>query len=205
MTTSAQRDAQEALLRFAVEGEPTPRRLEAFIGEHPDLRHELTDLAVEMVLEPARFPEPADAATARVVASAVARFQARMTSDPASRETPATNVFGAFVGPAFPQLAGRLGVSPAFLIKVRDGLVAAAGFPEALVQAIAREVGQAPEVVRALLQRPASMPVGTMAKASGKPSVGAKQSFEEAVATSGLDEAQRSRLLSMAKDARGAD
>lgn len=205
MTTSAPRDAQEVLLRFAVEGEPTPRRLEAFIGEHPDLRRQLTDLAVEMVLEPARVPEPADAATARVVASAVARFQTRANGNPASRGAPAANVFGTFVGPAFPRLAARLGVTPAFLIKVRDGLVAAAGFPDALVQAIAREVGHAPEVVQALLERPASMPAGTMAKASEKPSVGAKQSFEEAVATSGLDEAQRRRLLDMAKGARGAD
>lgn len=205
MTTVATRDAREVLLRFAVEGQPTPKRLEAFIGEHPELRAELTELAVDMVLEPARVPEPADVATSRAVASALARFEAGTNRAPSGVEKSTTKVFGAFVGPAFPRLAARLGVTPAFLIKVRDGLIVAAGFPEALVEAIAREVGHAPKVVRALLERPASMPAATMAKADGKPSVGTKQSFEEAVATSGLDEGQRARLLSMAKDERGAD
>ncbi|GMA74739.1 hypothetical protein GCM10025880_11560 [Methylorubrum aminovorans] len=80
MTTSPSHRAQEILLTFAAEGEPTPKRLEAFTKEYPDLRRELTDLAVELVLEPSRPVPAADAATARTVSSAWARFQAGIAS-----------------------------------------------------------------------------------------------------------------------------
>jgi hypothetical protein len=44
-----------------------------------------------------------------------------------------------------------------------------------------------------------------MAKADGKPEVGVKQTFEEAVASSGLTADQRRRLLAMAEAERGSD
>lgn len=210
MTTSPSHRAQEILMTFAAEGEPTPKRLEAFTKEYPDLRRELTDLAVELVLEPSRPVPAADAATARTVSSAWARFQAGIASPPAKSRAgavvePSPDVFAGFAGPSFPRLAARLGVTPAFLIKVREGLIEAASFPKALARDIADEVGHGVDTVIALLERPASMPAGTMAKADGKPEVGVKQTFEEAVASSGLTADQRRRLLAMAEAERGSD
>lgn len=210
MTTSPAHRAQEVLLTFAAEGDPTPKRLESFVKEYPDLRRELTDLAVEMVLEPSRPVPAADAGTTRAVSAAWARFQAGTAGQPAPAETgaavePLPDVFAGFAGPSFPRLAARLGVTPAFLIKVRDGLIEAAGFPRVLARSIADEVGHGADTVIALLERPASMPSGTMAKADGKPEVGRKQTFEEAVATSGLTADQRRRLLAMAEAERGSD
>lgn len=209
MTTSPAHRAQEVLLTFAAEGEPTPRRLEAFVKEYPDLRRELTDLAVEMVLEPSRPLPAADAATARTVSSAWARYQAGTTKQAAVARAEAPveppDVFAGFAGPSFPRLAARLGVTPAFLIKVRDGLIEAATFPRALARSIADEVGHGVGTIIALLERPASMPAGTMAKADGKPEVGRKQTFAEAVATSGLTADQQRRLLAMAEAERGSD
>lgn len=209
-TTSAAPDAREILLTFATEGEPTPKRLEAYAKEHPTLRRELTELAVEMVLEPSRPLPPADATTRDVVSAAWARFQAgTATNRPASHtsaKTPALpDIFERFAGPAFPQLATRLDVTPVFLIKVRDGLIEAAGFPKAFMVLIADAVGHGVDTIRAILERSASMPAGTMAKADGKPKVGGKQTFEEAVATSGLSPDQRRRLLAMAEAERGSD
>lgn len=208
MTTSTAPSAQDILMSFAAEGEPTPRRLEAFAKEHPTLRRELTELAVEMVLEPSRPLPASDTSTKRAVSSAWARFHAATKP---SRETPASigamtpaSVFAGISGPAFPRLAARIGVSPAFLIKVRDGLIQAAGFPRALIELIAAEVGHEAAVVRALLERPASIPLGTMAKADGKPEAGLKQTFAQAVETSGLSAEQRQRLLAMAEAERGS-
>lgn len=208
-TTSAAPSARDVLMTFATEGEPTPRRLEAFAKEHPELRRELTDLAVEMVLEPSRIMPPADASTKQAVSSAWARFQAgtRATQESSSvRSTaPPANVFAGFSGAAFPQLAGRLGVTPVFLIKVRDGLIHAAGFPAALMRRIAEAVGHDVGTIRAILERPASVPQGMMAKADGKPEAGAKQTFAEAVETSGLSAEQRRELLDMVEAERGSD
>lgn len=208
-TTNAAPGARDILMTFAAEGEPTPKRLEVFAKEYPELRRELTELAVEMVLEPARSLPPADAQTARTVASAWARFQAGTESRPKRSPKPtvtiSTNVFAGFSGATFPQLAARLGVTPVFLIKMRDGLIQATGFPLLFVKQIADAVGHEVEAVRALLERPASIPVGTMAKADGKPEAGAKITFEEAVETSGLSDDQRRRLLDMAEAERGSD
>ena len=44
-----------------------------------------------------------------------------------------------------------------------------------------------------------------MAKADGKPEVGKKQTFQEAVQSSGLSEEQRKRLLAMAEAEIGSD
>lgn len=207
--TNAAPGAREILMTFAAEGEPTPKRLDAYAKAHPDLRRELTELAVEMVLEPARTLPPADSQTARTVASAWARFQAGTTSGPKSSPTPAvtvaSNVFAGISGAAFPKLAARLGVTPVFLIKLRDGLIETAGFPRAFVKQIADAVGHDVAAVRALLEGPASIPAGTMAKADAKPEAGAKITFEEAVQTSGLSDDQRRRLLDMAEAERGSD
>lgn len=207
-TTSTAPEAREILLMFAAEGEPTPKRLEAYAKDHPELRRELTELAVEMVLEPSRPLPAADASTKRIVSSALDRFRAK--SELKSPATIAgagapTDVFERFVGLAFPQLAARLELSPVFLIKLQDGLIEAVGFPRALIKSIAEEVGHGVEAIQALLDQPAAIPTGTMAKADGKPEAGSKQSFEEAVATSGLTPEQQKRLLEMAKAERGSD
>lgn len=208
--TSESPNARDVLMTFATEGDPTPKRLEAFVKEHPDLRRELTDLAVELVLEPARVLPPADASTKRAVSSARARFQAATRSAQEASPVPQAvthlpNVFAGFSGAAFPQLAARLGLTPVFLIKVRDGLIHASGFPVALMKRIAEAVGHDVATIRAILERPGSVPQGMMAKADGKPEAGAKQTFAEAVETSGLSAEQRRELLGMAEAERGSD
>jgi hypothetical protein len=209
-STGSVPNVQEILLTFATEGEPTPKRLEAFSKEYPEYRRELTSLAVDLVLDLSRQAQPADASTARIVSSAWKRFQAgtagRTTASQSSggvHDLP--DVFEAFTGPLFPKLAARVGVTPVFLLKVRDSLIEAAGFPRALSKLIADEVGHGADIVQALLERPASMPEGTMAKANGKPEVGKKQTFQEAVQSSGLSEEQRKRLLAMAEAEIGSD
>ena len=208
-TTSTAPSARDVLMTFATEGEPTPRRLEAYARQHPELRRELTELAVEMVLEPSRPLPAADASTTRNVSSAWARFQAGTRPVPGSSTAPGAAalpaVFARFSGAAFPKLAARLGVTPVFLIKVRDGLVQASGFPKAFAKQIADETGHQVEAVYALLNRPASIPTGMMAKADGKPEAGAKQTFREAVEGSGLTAEQRQHLLDMAEAERGSD
>lgn len=87
-TTSTMRGMRDVLMEFATEGEPTPRRLETYAKEHPELRRELTELAVEMVLEPARTLPAADASTRKTVSSAWARFQAGIKSEPATTPVP---------------------------------------------------------------------------------------------------------------------
>ena len=64
-STGSVPNVQEILLTFATEGEPTPKRLEAFSKEYPEYRRELTSLAVDLVLDPSRQVQPADASTTR--------------------------------------------------------------------------------------------------------------------------------------------
>ncbi len=208
-TTSTMRGMRDVLMEFATEGEPTPRRLETYAKEHPELRRELTELAVEMVLEPARTLPAADASTRKTVSSAWARFQAGIKSEPATTPVPnaarMANVFSGVSGAAFPRLAARLDLSPLFLIKIKDGLIEASAFPRKLSKIIADELGHEVSAVHASLARSASMPLGMMAKSDGKPAAGKKQTFEEAVATSGLTAEQQKRLLDMAEAERGSD
>ena len=206
--TSADPSPREILLSFAAEGTPTPERLEEYAKKHPEHIHELTELAVEMVLEPARQLPPADDATARIVHSAWERFRAGTRGAPSKHASEAQNgrdPFADVASPEFPRLAARLGITPAFLLKIRDRLIEAASFPNALAALVARELGRPIEAILAHLALPATIPVGTLMKSDGKPQVSPKQSFEEAVMTSGLSEAQRAELLALTGEDRGPD
>lgn len=209
MTTSPSHRAQEILLTFAAEGEPTPKRLEAFTKEYPDLRRELTDLAVELVLEPSR---PVPRLTPRRRAPCRRHGLASRQASPAPGEVPGRRGGRAFAGrlrglrrPVIPTARGPARSDTRLPDQGPGWPYRGRVLPKALARDIADEVGHGVDTVIALLERPASMPAGTMAKADGKPEVGVKQTFEEAVANSGLTADQRRRLLAMAEAERGSD
>ncbi|MGH6678803.1 MAG: hypothetical protein ACREDL_07680, partial [Bradyrhizobium sp.] len=98
----------------------------------------------------------------------------------------------------FRALAARLDINSAFLSKLRDRTIEPISIPKTYCQYLAEEMDEETETMAAHLYAPQeSVAAGRqLYKAQGKPAATARQSFEEAVKTSGLSEEQQRRLLS---------
>jgi hypothetical protein len=126
-----------------------------------------------------------------VVASEIRSTEA--TSVPAAVENP----FIKLQRQELRALAQRLDVSTVFILKMRDRQIAADTYRIGFVRYIAKELSY-PEVLLArhfAAGRERAVP--TYHKADGKPSDGGQQTFEDAVSSSGLTDAQQKRLLSL--------
>jgi hypothetical protein len=108
------------------------------------------------------------------------------------------NPFVALDRQGFRALVSQLDVNSAFLSKLRDRTIEPISIPKAYCRHLAQEMNEDTEAMVAHLYAPqASVAAGRqLYKAEGKPTATARQSFEEAVKTSGLSEEQQRRLLS---------
>ena len=210
-TQTSLRDAMYAMsLAKAV---PDAELLDEFARRYPQHADALTEFAIELAIdslvhhcEEEDVPADADAISA-VVSRVMSQFenqlyerrQARAATTPARAVTAsAENPFAVLDRPAFRALASRLDVNSAFLSKLRDRTIEPISIPKAYCQYLAQEMNEDTEAMIAHLYAPQeSVAVGRqLYKAEGKPAATARQSFEEAVKTSGLSEKQQRRLLS---------
>jgi hypothetical protein len=127
------------------------------------------------------------------------RRQARTaTSPPRAATASVENPFATLDRPGFRALASRLDINSAFLSKLRDRTIEPISIPKAYCRHLAEEMDEEIEAMAAHLYAPQeSVAAGRqLYKAEGKPAATARQSFEEAVKTSGLNEEQQRKLLS---------
>jgi hypothetical protein len=210
-TQTSLRDAMYAMsLAKAV---PDAELLDEFARRYPKYADALTEFAIELAIDSLmhRSDEedvPADAdAISDVVSRVMSQFenqlferrQARAATPPARAATASVeNPFAALDRQGFRALVSKLDVNSAFLSKLRDRTIEPISIPKAYCWHLAQEMDEDAEAMVAHLYAPQeSVGAGRqLYKAEGKPAATARQSFEEAVKTSGLSEEQQRRLLS---------
>jgi hypothetical protein len=210
-TQTSLRDAMYAMsLAKAV---PDAELLDEFARLYPKYADALTEFAIELAIDSLmhRSDEedvPADAdAISDVVSRVMSQFenqlferqQARAATPPARAATASVeNPFAALDRQGFRALVSQLDVNSAFLSKLRDRTIEPISIPKAYCRHLAQEMDEDAEAMVAHLYAPQeSVAAGRqLYKAEGKPAATARQSFEEAVKTSGLSEEQQRRLLS---------
>ncbi len=217
----AEADLQDALQELVSSGDqPDATALEGIVARHPRHAAELTDFAVEWALQEL-LPEaqPGDQGESAVPA-AMERFRARLAEldelTPSSgreftvetRATPlalepASDPFAERTPAELKQVAATLGLDKTLLAKLRDRKVIAETVPDELHFGLAEQLEVPPAAIIAHLAQPAVVYAGASFKASGKPEVGPKETFAEAVRRSFLKASEKDRwLASSAESAR---
>ncbi|TBG96063.1 hypothetical protein [Rhizobium leguminosarum] len=196
------------------EGQPDPETLDALVQRLPQYAQELTDFAIDLAIvgiadEDETFIVSNDQALDAEAASALSVFQNALFNarkDAASAPVEEASVdIGALENP-FAGLGRRemkavmadLKANAAFIMKLRDRAI----FAETLTEGFMRRVGEIlskplEQMVMHFQAAQTIAPLGQSFKADNKPVAGAKQTFEEALQNSGLNEEQQAYLRSL--------
>ncbi|MFZ5734566.1 MAG: hypothetical protein ACOY4O_17665 [Pseudomonadota bacterium] len=214
MTAATQTSLRDAMYAMSLaKAVPDAELLDEFARLYPKYADALTEFAIELAIDSLmhRSDEedvPADAdAISDVVSRVMSQFEnqlfeRRQARAPPPPPRPATasveNPFAALDRQEFRALVSQLDVNSAFLSKLRDRTIEPISIPKAYCRHLAQEMDEDADAMAAHLYAPQeSVAAGRqLYKAEGKPAATARQSFEEAVKTSGLSEEQQRRLLS---------
>jgi hypothetical protein len=201
---------QDALYALAL-AKPVPDAalLDDLVRRYPHYAAQLTDIAIELALEVLadRDEKPAlgdVGGTSPAVGRAMSRFQNRLyavtkAQRPANINTApeSPNPFAALGRAELRGLGSRLGGNTVFAMKLRDRVID----PDTMTEGFRRHVAEtmrAPlDVVIAYFAGRSELAVQAHYKAEQKPAIGKKQSFEEAVRSSGLTPEEQAFLLSI--------
>ena len=210
-------DLRNALYALSIaKALPDAALLDDMVRRYPQFGDALTDYAIAIAMDALRGDAVVDAAEAArdpmamspAVSRAMSRFQNRVhaISEPADQQAAparagladAINPFASLSRGEFREFAKRLDANSVFVAKLRDRQIE----PDTLTPGFRRQVADnlhAPlEVVIAhFAAAQASGGRTQFFKAEGKPNNGGRQSFEDAVRTSGLSEAQQRALLAL--------
>lgn len=188
---------EDVLTDFAaVEGPITDERLAAFVGRHPDLAEDLTELASELKLME-ETPWPDIVVEQGSGAKALGRFAEIEASLAKERHRPSVNPFESLKPSDFRRIAAALGANTLFVLRLKDRLIRMEDFTAGLLNEIARAVGTSVELMREHLSGEPQLAAGRMFKADTKPGPAERQSLQQALDDSGLSEDQKRRLLSL--------
>lgn len=201
---------QNVLYAFSLENEaPDAAVLDEFVHKYPEYAGELTDFAVEMVMDAALdhqgIASEGDAGRiSPTVSRAMSRFENRLfevrrNQSPTSRDTPTSvqNPFAVLDRTAFRALVNGLHANNLFVSRLRDREIDVNTMTEGFKRRVADELGAPLELVAAHFAAEAQIERRQFYKAEEKPQVSRKTSFEEAVKNSGLTEEQQSYLLGL--------
>jgi hypothetical protein len=193
---------------------PDAELLDEFVRRYPEHAEALTDFAIELAVdalmhgdddEEAEVPvdmEAINPAVSRVMSQFQNRLfemaQKRAVEPPARAATASVaNPFADLDRGGFRALASRLDINSAFLSKLRDRMIEPTTIPNGYCRHVAQEMDEDFEALTAHLYAPPEVAHARQYyKSEGKPGIGTRQSFEEAVRDSGLTEEQQRRLLS---------
>ncbi|MCP3961767.1 MAG: hypothetical protein GY719_28325 [bacterium] len=175
---------------------PDEVALEDFVGRYPQFAAELTDFAVEWVLqETLEEEEPADAADASAVPEAMAHFRETLRETLAERQASTADPFADRSPAELARIAGALSIDKTILAKLRDRKIVAETVPDTLLEGLCGELAIQPQVMAAHLAAPARLHAGVSFKAAAPPRSGPKETFAEAVRRSTLAAEDKSRWL----------
>jgi hypothetical protein len=204
---------RDVLYAFALaKAKPDAELLDEYVRRYPSHAAVLTDFAIEMVLDAAKDElEDASKPTALEVTPTVSRvmshFQNRLfdvrravmtgAGHTSGSVVPVANPFAMLDRKAFRELTRILQANPVFMAKLRDREIDPGTMTDGFQRRIAEETKAPLDLVAAHFGARSEVCAGQFYKADEKPTAASKQSFEEAVKTSGLTEEQQRYLLSL--------
>lgn len=192
---------------------PDPELLDDLVRQYPQHAEALTEFAIELAIDALLDREvdediPADPeAVSPVVSRVMSQFENRLYERREARAVPpplraatssAVNPFAILDRAGFRALVARLDVNNVFLSKLRDRIIDPATIPKGFCRHAADEMDEDLPTLCDHLYAPQESPVHARQfyKSEGKPAAPSRQSFEEAVKSSGLTDDQQCRLLS---------
>ena len=210
MTANPTMPLDDVLYAFAMATPiPDPGTLEEFTRKYPAYADDLTDFAVDLLLDSAIEDEADEADDDDSVSPAVSRaishfqnalYELEKKPVPALQTVPQTkNPFADMDRTRFRSVARGLNANNTFLIKLRDRTIE----PETVTsrigfcEKVAREAGEPMYLVIAHFQGPPVLARGQHFKSDAKPALSARETFEEAVRNSGLSPEQQCYLLKL--------
>lgn len=184
---------EEVLLAFAVEPTHDRKMLEHYLSEYPEHAKALVDCSIELMLDAKRSDE-IPVTSEGAVDRAWQRFQ---TTVSLADNALVINPFAKLNPTAFKSLATKLDINNLLLIRLRDRAIEAATIPRRFVQRLATELGANADAVMAYLRSSPAMVSGHSFRSTTKPAVIEQISFETAVETSQLTQAQQDALKAL--------
>ena len=195
---------------------PDAKLLDDVVRRYPEFGEELTEFAIAIAVDALRgerVVEDAEraidpSAVSPAVSRAMSRFQNRLHAVTAAagaaelRSTradtaDAPNPFSGLPRNEFRAFAARLNANTVFVSKLRDRQIDPATMTLGFQNRVADELKAPLDAVVAHFAAHPAAPSRQFFKAEGKPSTGTQQSFEEAVRSSGLNDAQQKFLLEL--------
>lgn len=206
-TEMTKTNLESVLFEFRVEaGAPRPGILEAYCRRYPQFARELTDYAVEWLIDEALAtaapaPEAAAPESSPLVSKAISRLYNRIREREAANDaarSAASQVRNPFEGLSLArkrEIRNELRVNTPLLAKFENRLIDPGTVPRPFLDRFARLLESGVEDLVGYLRLPPAMQAAEF-KAQGKPAAAArKESFEEAVRGSSLDDKQKKALL----------
>ena len=190
---NAKPNEEEVLLAFSVEPTHDGNTLQRYLKEYPEYSAALVACSIELMVAPTRSDEGVSASET-AVDRAWQRFQSAIN---APDGTILTNPFAKLNPTAFRSLAKQLDVTNLLLVRLRDRAVDAATIPRRFVEKLATELGATADAVMAYLSSPPGMVSNHSFRSIGKPTVTAQISFEHAIETSQLTQAQQETIKAL--------
>ncbi len=184
---------EEVLLAFSVEPTHDRKTLECYLGEYPDHAKALVECSIELMLDATRSVEVAvtsDACTDQ----AWQRFQTALNLPD---DTSVMNPFAKLNSATFSSLSKQLDINKLLLTRLRDRAIDVSTIPQRFVDKLAAELGATSDVVMAYLSGSPGMVSNYSFRSAVKPAVTAQISFEQAVETSQLTQAQQEALKAL--------
>lgn len=182
--------------------------LDSLVRRFPEHATELTEIAIELALEALHGAEddggPASSAeTSEAVSQAMSHFHNRLytvrTAERA-REMKRDELINPFAGLSTAELRGfaqRINANTVFALKLRDRIIDVATMTKGFKMRVAEELTAPFEALAAHFAGNTLVNAQANYKAEKKPEAPKKQTFEEAVRSSGLSEEQQRYLLSL--------
>lgn len=205
-------DLREAFYELSM-AQPIPdaETLDALIRIYPRHAEALTAFAIDLTVDALAhsdetFAPEEDEAVSPAVARAMSAYHNRMfelqqKSTASSAQAASATVENPFLGldrTAIRNLSQSIGANPTFVSKLRDRIIEIGTIPRKLQELVASELKVSLQLLSAHLSAHTVVQAqGQHYKADQKPVLGMKQSFQDAVRSSGLTDEQQRHLLSL--------
>ncbi|MFD3351406.1 MULTISPECIES: hypothetical protein [Alteromonas] len=199
MNITSKASKEDVLHAFSAESNPNTDTLASYLKSYPQYREALIDLSIEIFTAPKFDEVAAEKLPGDKSRQAWSKFQSLLSpTDPASTTSrPIGNPLSNLSDERFRELASELNVNRLFLSRLRDCSIQVTTIPERFLSAVAQALTMPLEGLISALEAPPIVASGLKHKASGKPEAGDKITFEEALTSSALSEAQQAVLRDM--------
>jgi hypothetical protein len=199
MNTSPQASKNDVLHAFSAESNPNADTLTSYLKRYPQYREALIDLSIEIFTAPKFDEVAAEKLPSDKSKQAWSKFQSLLSpTDPASTTPrPTDNPLSKLSDERYRELSSELNVNRLFLSRLRDRSIQVATIPQRFLSVVAQALTVSVDGLTSALEAPPAVASGLRHKASGKPGAVDKITFEEALTSSALSEAQQAALREM--------